>query len=164
MKYENLEGQVFGKLSVLKLDLMFQGRSKWVCICTCGNTKSIWASNLKRGRTQTCGCTRKKTNSFNCVINDYKQGAKKRDIVYLLSDEQFIDLVTQNCYYCGIEPFLQRRSSPLFNGIDRIDNTKGYTIDNCVPCCKHCNIAKNTMTFEQFCNWIRAIVRIGRCT
>jgi hypothetical protein len=32
---------------------------KWLCRCDCGTLKSIWASNLRQGRTQSCGCLRK---------------------------------------------------------------------------------------------------------
>jgi hypothetical protein len=39
-------------------------------------------------------------------------------------------------------------------GIDRIDSNLYYTIDNVVPCCLICNIAKNRMTQQQFKSWI----------
>ena len=42
----------------------------------------------------------------------------------------------------------------MHNGIDRVDSTMGYAIDNCVPCCKTCNIAKHTMTTIEFAGWI----------
>jgi hypothetical protein len=36
------------------------------------------------------------------------------------------------------------------SGIDRIDNSKGYIVDNCVPCCTYCNTIKGTRTVEEF--------------
>ena len=30
-------------------------------------------------------------------------------------------------------------------------------IDNCVPCCKICNIAKRNMTLEEFDEWIKRL-------
>ena len=36
------------------------------------------------------------------------------------------------------------------NGVDRVDNTKGYSVDNSVPCCKFCNTAKHTMSEGDF--------------
>lgn len=36
------------------------------------------------------------------------------------------------------------------NGIDRIDNTKGYVPDNCRTSCKICNKAKSEMTEALF--------------
>ena len=41
-----------------------------------------------------------------------------------------------------------------YNGIDRVDNTRGYTLDNVVPCCFKCNRAKDTMTKEEFLEWV----------
>ena len=43
------------------------------------------------------------------------------------------------------------------NGIDRIDSNKGYSFDNVVACCKYCNGAKNTMTQEEFKEWIKRV-------
>ena len=56
----DLEGQVFGKLTVAE----FAGYKKlkngwneaqWLCKCSCGNTKIIQASSLKRKNTNSCG-------------------------------------------------------------------------------------------------------------
>ena len=43
------------------------------------------------------------------------------------------------------------------NGIDRVDSSKGYTLENSVPCCKYCNIAKHTMTSTEFYAWVRRV-------
>jgi len=40
------------------------------------------------------------------------------------------------------------------NGIDRVDAAKGYTEDNCQPCCGVCNKAKMDMTDNEFKQWI----------
>ena len=42
----------------------------------------------------------------------------------------------------------------MWNGIDRIDSSKDYTLDNCNPCCQICNIAKRNMPLEKFQLWI----------
>ena len=36
------------------------------------------------------------------------------------------------------------------HGLDRVDNEKGYSIDNVVTCCEQCNVAKSTQTYEDF--------------
>ena len=43
------------------------------------------------------------------------------------------------------------------NGLDRVDSSKGYTIDNVVPCCAICNTAKNKMTQKEFKEWIKTV-------
>ena len=43
------------------------------------------------------------------------------------------------------------------NGLDRIDSSKGYSSENTVPCCKYCNTAKNTMSVNEFMEWVKRI-------
>lgn len=38
-------------------------------------------------------------------------------------------------------------------GLDRIDSTKGYTMDNLVSCCETCNRAKRHMSLAEFREW-----------
>jgi hypothetical protein len=45
----------------------------------------------------------------------------------------------------------------LYNGIDRVDNTLGYSKENCVSCCKICNYMKQVLTLEEFYSHIRRI-------
>ncbi|MEW6238393.1 MAG: hypothetical protein AB1656_23665 [Candidatus Omnitrophota bacterium] len=61
-----------------------------------------------------------------------------------LTEDEFISISQQNCHYCD-------KSGP--NGIDRFDNIKGYTKENCVPCCKHCNYVKGNLSIEDFETW-----------
>ena len=42
----------------------------------------------------------------------------------------------------------------IYNGIDRLDPTRGYIAKNVVPCCKTCNVAKLRMSREEFLNWV----------
>ena len=46
----------------------------------------------------------------------------------------------------------------IINGIDRINNDIGYTIENSLTCCKICNYAKNTMSMREFIAWLEKIV------
>ena len=45
----------------------------------------------------------------------------------------------------------------LVNGIDRLDSSKGYTINNCVPCCSKCNLMKSNFKKEDFLQHISKI-------
>lgn len=72
-----------------------------------------------------------------------------------MSKEQFREIITQPCVYCG-ESLTQERKTPAestgtfkYTGIDRYDNTKGYVFENCVPCCRRCNRIKETMDVEE---------------
>lgn len=97
---------------------------------------------------------------FHVYESSYKKGAKKRNLVYELTKEQFKNLVTQDCYYCGAKPKIYnsyKYTSVYMNGIDRIDNSIGYVIDNCVPCCKFCNQMKMEKSQYDFLNKIKEI-------
>jgi hypothetical protein len=159
----NLLGCQFGRLKVLKQ----AGRSKnnsclWVCQCDCGNIITVLASNLNKGNTRSCGCLRslpKGQASKNLLLSSYKKGSKRRKLNWELTNTEFDVLTQENCFYCGVSP-LQKIQQPgaygeyIYNGIDRVDNSKGYTIDNCVPCCKMCNYARRNMSFKEYIQFI----------
>jgi hypothetical protein len=56
-KSVDVTGKVFGKLTVLRLsDDYAKGAARWLCQCECGNTTIVFASNLSREHTKSCGC------------------------------------------------------------------------------------------------------------
>lgn len=67
-----------------------------------------------------------------------KGRSKRRGFEWMLTKEQYAALLAENkCHYCrGVLP-------ETAYGLDRKDSTKGYTLDNVVPCCKNCNSMKN---------------------
>lgn len=86
---------------------------------------------------------------LNRIKNAYKSNAKVRNISWELTDSEFLELVTKSCVYCG--------HTQEYNGIDRIDPNKGYTINNCVPCCGWCNTMKLDHSLEEFLQHITNI-------
>lgn len=46
-----------------------------------------------------------------------------------------------------------------YNGIDRIDDSIGYTIDNCVTCCRTCNWAKGNKDYSEFLFYIDRLIK-----
>jgi hypothetical protein len=75
---------------------------------------------------------------------EYVRGAAKRAYDMMLTYEEFHKLIINPCYYC------HHKVDDEVNGIDRVDNTHGYTVDNCVPCCERCNLMKLDQTLEEF--------------
>jgi 5-methylcytosine-specific restriction endonuclease McrA len=55
-RLKDLIGQKFGMLTVVQRAENRQLQTCWLCICDCGNTKSVQASHLKNGNTRSCGC------------------------------------------------------------------------------------------------------------
>jgi len=47
----------------------------------------------------------------------------------------------------------------VWNGVDRVDNNIGYTLENCVPCNGVVNKAKLTMSKEQFIGMCKAVTK-----
>lgn len=56
LKTENLAGQRFGLLTVIKQVDNKNGRTAWECECDCGNKTIVTAHDLKSHHTQSCGC------------------------------------------------------------------------------------------------------------
>lgn len=78
------------------------------------------------------------------VWNHYVKGSKKRGIDFKLTKEKFNSLIIQKCFYCDYQ------KEGEVNGIDRIDNNKGYIDENIVSCCHICNFAKRTQHPQEF--------------
>jgi hypothetical protein len=93
----------------------------------------------------------------NQVFGSYRKRDEKRSFDFTITKEEFKNLTKQNCEYCGAEPNNILKGTTwgyngdyIYNGLDRVDSNKGYTLDNVVPCCKYCNFAKSDMTKEDF--------------
>lgn len=56
------------------------------------------------------------------------------------------------CSYCG-KDVLQEKGYCL----DRVDSKKGYYPDNVCVCCKRCNMAKGSMTYSEFYQFIEDV-------
>ena len=179
-KFINETGNCYGRLTVLRRAKETHQRRRreahWWCRCDCGSVVVIRGSSLRDGVTRSCGCLQREVAgrlnrlpkgvaAFNSVVSRMKVQAEKRSLEWRLTDEQIACLTKQPCHYCGAEPaqiarHVDHNGVYVYNGIDRIDNNEGYTIDNVVPCCKMCNSAKSTSTVSEFESWI---VRVYEC-
>jgi len=60
---KDFTGQVFGRLTVIKfhdwhIQPSGQKKTKWLCLCECGNETIVQGANLSTGHTLSCGCVR----------------------------------------------------------------------------------------------------------
>lgn len=157
-------------------------RKKVLCRCICGKEKifrydSFLCKN-ELDRAKSCGCKHTYRNNFNAqkrrnpesvyryLYEQYQSGAKSRNLEFDLSKEEYLEIVKQNCYYCGSKPELKQPHRgkgkyvgiPVpYNGIDRIDSNVGYIKENCLPCCTKCNYMKSDMSISSFTNHIMKI-------
>lgn len=153
------------------------GHITYACECECGNLVQAKGVNLRSGKTVNCGAhkginkdgTSKKLKGpvlkdntiDNAVFNTARGNAKKRGYSFHLNQDEYFAIAKNNCYYCNRKPeqitYAKARGICITNGVDRVDNSIHYTRENCVPCCKICNISKNSMRLEEWISWIKDI-------
>ena len=147
---EDLTGQRFGSLVVLGVANNEYNNVTWHCICDCGKTIDVRSCNLKDGSTKSCGCLKNKMASQINKAHGYShkerlygvwQGMRERcNNPNTNASKNYHDRGITICEeWNDYEAF---RSWSFQNGynptlptsectIDRIDNSKGYSPDNC---------------------------------
>lgn len=80
----------------------------------------------------------------------YKFRAKSKGLAFDISKQEFDAMTRQTCVYCG--------KLDQYNGIDRVDNNKGYVPGNMVTCCQLCNVFKKDFTTMEFLSHCKSIV------
>ena len=140
-------------------------------ICDCGVAYQLAESVYLRGgggRCRICELRRSRKpvtyRGSMRVIQSYKEAARVRGIEYLLSKDQAFDMIVKPCVYCLSEGSNSRvvytnDGDEMFpyNGIDRVENDKGYLVDNVVPCCKRCNLAKRDASIDEWMTWLQSL-------
>jgi hypothetical protein len=107
------------------------------CLCDCGNTKEVMLYHFNHGKTKSCGCLAKTRNgeSTTKIYKRYR-GMINRCSSKHIEPHLYHDRGIYVCdeWLCSFESF---KKWALLNGysdklqIDRIDNNKGYSPDNC---------------------------------
>jgi len=86
--------------------------------------------------------------AIRAKLSNYAGNCKKKSITWCLKVKDAWNLFMGDCSYCG-RPAIESGDKNGFNGIDRINSSGNYTIDNTCPCCPRCNIIKNNMTLAE---------------
>jgi hypothetical protein len=172
----NEKGNISGHWTVLDLASRVGRLTLWRCLCICGQEGVVSGADLRRGRSTKCIYCKKKIyddpskGAYNKLIRTYRVNAKNKGRIWALSDVLLFQLFKAACHYCGAAPRTQSvmyaykngkrrnvREPFIYNGIDRVDSNKDYTIDNVVSCCSVCNIAKHRMSEEAFRHWVSSV-------
>lgn len=170
-KADDLIGKKIGRLTVIERVPRPTNRQRGPAyvraLCECGAETIAEARRVRDGHTASCGCTRREGEEalFQRVWNNYRSSARKRGHEITLTREDVRRITSLPCYYCNREnSYGLQTSRGLYrhkhNGIDRINNTKGYTLANSCPCCFRCNQAKSTMTQKEFLAWIKSVYEV----
>ena len=179
----DLTGETFGVSKVLRMmeERYISPKGKkhvqWEVQCSlCKTKKIVTTNNLCQGRSSSCICQSftpevvkrralgnvKEDSGLVEVYGNYRRNATARNLEFNLTMNEAESLMKQDCHYCGLKPemIMQRSKEGVpftYNGIDRKDNTKGYSLENCLPCCKVCNRSKVDLPYQDFLNKIEAI-------
>jgi hypothetical protein len=151
----------------------------WVGECECGNIvkqeySNIIASKKKIDagliRVYSCGC--KSTlplgvSAAKAALRNYEKSAESRGYEFHLTFDEFLKITKSNCHYCDSPPMNsigrteKKRGNGryVYNGMDRLNNSVGYCLENVVPCCRRCNRAKDVMGKKQFLEWIERVYK-----
>lgn len=169
-KLIDLTGQRFGRLIAIERVEKPKNIKKgtfWRCKCDCGNETITMSTSLREGRTKSCGCLwlnsislSKGEAACNTAFRNMLNHAKERGITVEINITIFKSIAQKKCHYCGCDPNQKsfgKNGYYIYNGLDRIDSSIGYTIENCVPCCGRCNEAKSNLEYSCFLKKIKMI-------
>ena len=139
----DLSLQSFGRLFVI---YNTSGR-KWWCHCECGNFVEVFASNLTRGHTQSCGCLcKERTSQARRVHGDshhtkdtpYGTWQHMRDRCLNPTSDKYkwymgkgIDICTEWEDYKAFKAWALSHGWRIGLTIERVDPEKGYFPENC---------------------------------
>ncbi|MGD9564480.1 MAG: hypothetical protein AB7Q37_18910 [Pyrinomonadaceae bacterium] len=146
---ENLNQREFGRLTVIGLATPSVGRhSRWLCRCQCGKLRIVLATSLKGGRTISCGCFNRDLSRERAIRHGYGATGVGRTKVYRTwasiktrcnnpNYKRYADYGGRGITVCerwnDFSNFLKDMGLPPSpaHSIDRIDNSKGYSPENC---------------------------------
>jgi hypothetical protein len=150
-KLIDLTGQKFGRLTVIERAENKGHEPTWICKCECGNLKRVIGAELRKGNTTSCGCYAKEVTSKRL------KGKTPHNKRHGMTGTRIYKIWVEIKSRCnnpndssfkryggkGISVFKEWDNFDAFydwsmsNGyaenltIDRIDNNKGYSPDNC---------------------------------
>jgi hypothetical protein len=147
------------KLSSYCKDCCKEATKKWKL----GNIDKVMESDHRHGNTEKGFVTRIISNLFcPSSIKDrgYTPESSKEEIKKHFYE--YVEKHGRNCFYC-LQPWTYLKSKvkkgnkknfKMVNrylknfSLDRIDNSKTYSVDNIVFCCSDCNSKKNKITIK----------------
>lgn len=149
MRFQDITGNRYGKLTVLqRVENGSDGATRYLCKCSCGNTKIIRSKHLKSGAISDCGCEKQNKSNRTRLQNGghlaygtrlYRIWNSMKTRCHNPNSARYADYGGRGITVCDEwrESFSTFQAWALQNGyddtltIDRIENNKGYSPDNC---------------------------------
>lgn len=148
-KAVDLSNARFGRLVVVSRADNKSGHPAWNCLCDCGQLKVCLGINLKRGKSQSCGCLRSEITSSRSLKHGHSRGKEKTSREYATwcsmigrceteTDTNYHNYGARGIKVCerwrkSFENFLAdmgSRPTPT-HSLDRKDVNGDYTHKNC---------------------------------
>ena len=137
----DLTGLSFGRLKVLgRAENSKSREAKWLCLCACGETSEILSWNIRAGKTKSCGClvigrkpkhSGRKLPEYSIWCGMKSRCSNQRNHAYKDYGARGINISTSWAHdFAKFLADMGSRPSPA-HSIDRIDNNKGYSKENC---------------------------------
>ena len=154
-KVIDITGMKFNRLTVIRMaGSGHHGEKVWECICDCGNTTYATGSQLRGGRVKSCGCLQleqskaqmkmlkrfypapckthgdSRTRMYGIWAGMLQRCTNPKRESYPLYGGRGISVCER---WKNYENFKSDMGASYFDGasIDRIDNEKGYSPENC---------------------------------
>jgi hypothetical protein len=124
------------------LDIGYGNVGRFACI-----NNHVRTTHLSAVALGPCKKCRAKPKGVSTAFSSMRRNAKNRGYEVHLTHDQYHALVLAPCRYCG---------GPG-GGVDRQDNSIGYTPENSVPCCSTCNYAKRDQSVQDFLAWVERV-------
>ena len=129
----------FGRLVVIRRSMSGK-RLPWECLCDCGTTVVVAQSELRRGDTQSCGCLKQEALAHRNTTHGRIYTPAYTKWRGMWARVRNTDVKANKCY-AGVSVctewerfenfYADMGEPPEKYSLDRIDNTKGYSKDNC---------------------------------
>lgn len=143
-KMHDLTGRKYGRLVVTKVSHKTHSGTYWFCKCDCGNTIKAIINHLNNGHIKSCGCLKKENAKKSFTIHglykipEYRAWIGMKSRCYNHKTKGFKNYGGRGIKVCNrwlnsFENFYSDVGKKLFSkaSIDRIDNDKNYSPNNC---------------------------------
>jgi len=158
---KDISGQRFGRLTVLGLsEISRNGHKRYSVVCDCGVQKTVFATHLLKGATQSCGCLKRESRNFQgcggvslTYFHSLKRGAEggkgRKALPFEVTIEYLAELLDRQGNRCALTgmPISYRDKTA---SVDRMDSSSGYIEGNLQWVHKDVNMMKRHYSLGYF--------------